>query len=457
MDFEFGFEDSSDFNFNVEDLQVKQTKKIDRMKAVKQGGSISGEIVYDNGTAYFGAMDGYVYAVDVQTSEVRWKFRTNGAMLDEMPLIEKEKLLMGSYDGFMYCLDKTTGTEIWKIKTGGIVGNKAALLDNKVVFGSMDGFVYACNLETGRLLWTFKTGDEIYSCATAHNGRIFVSSYDTYLYCLSSGGKEIWRFKTGREIVNTSYFEIEDDVIYFGSFDNFLYAINAETGREVWRFRTGKYGNASVPSLYKGVLYYGCRDGIFYAINAKTGQEIWRFEIEGEGVIDKKPLIFDNKVFFGGEDGNVYCLTLKGKELWRKKTPAPVFSSVTIAGNMLLFGGWDCYLYALDMNGNELWRIPTSTLNMAYIPPAYECFKVEIRKNAETFGTGEDSDSYSSKIENLNLSDYSQSEYSAKSEYVTKSEYTTEFVIFEGVMNLGDNLWILKDSETLISKMKISK
>jgi outer membrane protein assembly factor BamB len=53
-------------------------------------------------------------------------------------------------------------------------------------------------------------------------------------------------------------------VIYVGSFDNSLYALNADSGARLWSFATGK-GIISAPSVSHGHVYVGSDDGSLYA------------------------------------------------------------------------------------------------------------------------------------------------------------------------------------------------
>jgi outer membrane protein assembly factor BamB len=66
-------------------------------------------------------------------------------------------------------------------------------------------------------------------------------------------------------------------VVYFGSFDNHLYAVDAETGQEKWRFTSGGEETSS-PSVAGGVVYFGSHDQHLYAVDIHTGEEKWRFQ-----------------------------------------------------------------------------------------------------------------------------------------------------------------------------------
>ena len=71
-----------------------------------------------------------------------------------------------------------------------------------------------------------------------------------------------WKFKT--EDVDSSP-AIADGVVYFGSLDGNLYAVDIKTGQEKWKFKT-KYWVLSSPAIADGVVYFGSFDGNLYAV-----------------------------------------------------------------------------------------------------------------------------------------------------------------------------------------------
>ncbi len=85
----------------------------------------------------------------------------------------------------------------------------------------------------------------------------------------------IWRITYGGSINTTPI--IHKEVLYFGSCDTYLYALNVNTGKELWRFKTNGCISCNSPPYFNGRLYFGSYDCHLYAISAETGKEIWRF------------------------------------------------------------------------------------------------------------------------------------------------------------------------------------
>ncbi|HEU0002754.1 MAG TPA: PQQ-binding-like beta-propeller repeat protein [Ktedonobacteraceae bacterium] len=77
-----------------------------------------------------------------------------------------------------------------------------------------------------------------------------------------------WSFIAGNAVQTTP--AIMNGVIYFGSNDRKLYALNASTGKLIWSYTTGLDVIGS-PAVANGVAYVGSNDKKLYALRASTG------------------------------------------------------------------------------------------------------------------------------------------------------------------------------------------
>ena len=89
-----------------------------------------------------------------------------------------------------------------------------------------------------------------------------------------STGQLLWKYTTGGLIDSSP--AVSDGVVYIGSNDGNVYALNAATGAQVWSFTTGGIVYSS-PAVVSGVVYIGSYDGNVYALNAATGAQMWSF------------------------------------------------------------------------------------------------------------------------------------------------------------------------------------
>lgn len=72
-------------------------------------------------------------------------------------------------------------------------------------------------------------------------------------------------------------------LLFIGSYDRNLYALNLATGREQWRFTAGA-GLRSAPAVAqvgeRTVVFFGADDRTFYAIDACTHRKLWAREVQ---------------------------------------------------------------------------------------------------------------------------------------------------------------------------------
>lgn len=178
-------------------------------------------------------------------------------------------------------------------------------------------------------------------------------------------GKLKWTFNTG-DVIRSSA-AVADGVVYFGSRDWKLHAVDAETGVEKWSFLTGSRVESS-PAVVNGIVYFGSNDGNMYALEAKTGQEIWHFETPYP--IVSSPAVADGKVFFGADDYHVYALdAANGKQIWKYNANGPVGASPVVANGMVYVGCGVEYVYVLNAN-NGIPRLRFRVYDSTYGTPA---------------------------------------------------------------------------------------
>jgi eukaryotic-like serine/threonine-protein kinase len=151
---------------------------------------------------------------------------------------------------------------------------------------------------------------------------------------------------------------IAGGILYVGSRDGNMYAIEESSGELLWSYKTRSWVDCCA-TVANGVVYFGSNDGTFNALNAKTGQKIWSFQ--GRYPIKSSAAVADGRVYFGGEDYSIYCLdTATGKKIWSKATGGPVSSSPVVAEGILYCGSVDGNLYALNAaNGRQRLRVNT--------------------------------------------------------------------------------------------------
>jgi outer membrane protein assembly factor BamB len=166
-----------------------------------------------------------------------------------------------------------------------------------------------------------------------------------------------WSFATGGAIAGAP--AVVDDVLYVGSADGNLYALDALTGHERWRFLAGT-GIASSPAVVDGTVYVGAGDTFSHAfaaaIDAATGHERWRLDVDGPVV--SAPLVADGAVYLGTNAGELYAIDATTGDLrWQFTAGGTIWAAPSYADGTVFVGSWDTNVYAIDAaTGVERWR-----------------------------------------------------------------------------------------------------
>jgi eukaryotic-like serine/threonine-protein kinase len=337
-------------------------------------------VMFRGGPTHTGVYD----SASPSLGTLKWKFKTNGRIFST-PAISGGLAYIGSTDHNLYAVRIADGSLAWKFRANLGVNSSPAVDNGLVYFISLDGNLYAVEAETGKLKWKFATGGErrftangIHGIAPAtetmpdpfdvflsspvlSGGLLYFGSGDRNVYALDAKtGTVQWKFGTGDVVHATP--AIADGVLYVGSWDRNLYALNAQNGSLIWKFQTGddpkdhnQIGLPGSPAVVGGVVLFGCRDGHFYAVDAKTGQQKWS-EDNKMGWVIASPAVRDGVVYFPTSAGAQFkAITIAtGAIVWQIANTALSFSSPAIAGDVVYFGLHDGWLRALDIKTGAL-------------------------------------------------------------------------------------------------------
>ncbi len=298
-------------------------------------------IQYD-GKIYVGSYDHNIYALNIADGQFQWKYPTEGGVTTR-PAAFDGNIYFGSEDKSLHVVNARTGKLVWTYPTEGRVRSSPRIAENHAFFGSDDHFIHAVNILTGRPSWRCETAAPVRSTPFVTSDYIFVGCESGEFYCLDFGGVLKWRYRA--KLAITSSPVAADGVVYFGSLDSSLYALDANAGWVIWRFRMGK-GSISSPHLAENMLFTGCADEFIYAIDARTSKETWRFRTEHQ--VSGSPVVYKDSVYCGSADGFLYCLEFRtGRLRWKFKTQGAITSAPLVYDDVVYVGSTDHILYAL--------------------------------------------------------------------------------------------------------------
>ena len=120
--------------------------------------------VVSDGTVYVIDGSGVVFAIDIASLKVAWKFATEGGPGNcnnvAAPAIVGEYLHVGTTAGFYYVLDRKTGNVVKRIDCQEPVFSAPAVGDNRVYFATLGAQVFAVEPD-GTIVWTWDFVKEV--------------------------------------------------------------------------------------------------------------------------------------------------------------------------------------------------------------------------------------------------------------------------------------------------------
>ena len=189
-------------------------------------------------------------------------------------------------------------------------------------------WVYPSTREAARIL----------SSPIVYKGMVYYGSCDMNLHALNQyTGNPVWKRPTNGFVLSTP--AVYDNVVYAASCDGKVYACDARRGKPLWVFPRQKSQNigkitSQLLACKEGVFVYNVR-GEIYRLDSRNGKLIWKLDVSEETKKSNKdddsieltssPAIIDGMVFIATPGGRIICIDIAtGAIKWRFPKDKPV-------------------------------------------------------------------------------------------------------------------------------------
>jgi outer membrane protein assembly factor BamB len=255
----------------------------------------------------------------------------------------------------------------WKRPAHGILEYPPSYVDGVLYAASDEGVVWATTVKGGKLLWLRKFV-KVLNQPAYYRGLVYIGSYDHRIYALDARtGHTEWKTNvgTGMESPPTVAF----GRVYMGGLDGRVRALDAKTGRVLWSFHASGAVKGSI-SLYHGHLFFGDYAGVMYCIGS-SGHLRWRTSTNGlssgfrSGTFYSTPNVRYGRVYIGNTDGKLYSFVAStGKIAWSHSMDGWVYGSPAVWNGLVFETSYNGLFQALDARtGDVRWetRLPHQT------------------------------------------------------------------------------------------------
>lgn len=285
------------------------------------------------GRIYLGCNDHKIYCLDAATGGSLWQALTQ-SWVESSPLVFDGKVYIGGMDHHFYAWDAVTGAPVFSIQAGGDLLTAPSTDGQKVFFSGDDEKIHAVT-PTGSALWTQEAPGAVYGAPVVAEGKIVYGSianggglsYNRVKAINAATGASLWQYDGGQNDFFYATPAAGYGNVYLPGFQGTVRAFDLDDGSLTWSRTLGNFALLSSPALSNGVLYLGSNDGWIYALDAFTGAVL--DQAQTGALVQSSPAVAEGRLFAGSADGHMRAFSLS----------SPVSISVSPGGVTVPPGG----------------------------------------------------------------------------------------------------------------------
>lgn len=207
------------------------------------------------------------------------------------------------------------------------------------------------------LAWTYEANAAIEPTLILADSVLYFGSMDGYVYALDMvKGKKLGRKKA--RFSATCAWQDHKLIVARRYGKETLFCHDLTTGKDRWTRDAGDI--QSEPLLDGAWIYIAAQYKHVDRYHLATGDKSWTFSTAAQ--LHSSPALSQGTLVVGSDDGTIYALnTESGESRWTFKTEGSVYATPVIRDNSVYIGSFDNYLYALDLaTGMVKWKFKTA-------------------------------------------------------------------------------------------------
>jgi len=220
-----------------------------------------------------------------------------------------------------------------------------------------------------------------WSGTAVDDGVIYVGTVDGRVVAINSSTQiQKWSYSTDPPATIYTTPIADGDLVYVGTYSGQVLALSTlarsqnltfpQRGYGEWKWDCPKENaksNAIVADLLvsEDTIYVSSSNGRVYSLDKEFGDQNWESEIldEKQRKLWTSPVIHDGKLYVSTFDGHIYALALETGDLldWSFESEAGFASSPVIDEDTIFLGSFDRYLYAVNVtidSAEPMWKFP---------------------------------------------------------------------------------------------------
>ena len=294
---------SSSYSGHIIGLNLQSGKSIGNFK---RGKSIPSSPILYNNNIYYITIDknsSYIECFDVSSNSVIWS--KSIPISESSPIIFNNCIITTSRNGFTYMFGSNTGKYIWSYKPltekNFFYLTSPVIFNNYITLTNSGGEIILLDI-SGNKKKELTLPSAIYSAPSVYNNFLYVNCDDLYSYCIDTNLEVKWKFYLGTKS-NSSFTFYNGNIITAG-LDGSVFSIS-NNGELKWVFATqGAIG--ATPISAGNMVLVGSYDKFLYCLNAENGNLIWKKEFNAP--IISGVIIINKFIIVGTTEKKIFAL-----------------------------------------------------------------------------------------------------------------------------------------------------
>ncbi|MBI3264931.1 MAG: PQQ-binding-like beta-propeller repeat protein [Acidobacteria bacterium] len=232
-------------------------------------GSAAAPPAYEGDRAYLSLRSGQFICVDLRTGLVRWARE----LASTYSPATGGDLVFVDADDAIHALEMETGRDVWELPLPGGVAIAPLWDTGWLILATSGGDLIGVRGNDGQIVWRVSLGSPAIAAPAPGGDRLYVALEDRRVVAAQlADGAKIWEFRLNDLATGVL---ADQERVYVGSKDNFLYCLLAKNGRYDWRQRTG--GDlVGAPIMDRSNVYVNSLDNLLRAYERKNGALRWK-------------------------------------------------------------------------------------------------------------------------------------------------------------------------------------
>jgi outer membrane protein assembly factor BamB len=199
------------------------------------------------------------------------------------------------------------------------------VIENTLVFGNRSVGLVSLYPKINQQRWVLPIRGGVVSELATDQQSVYFGGGDGYLYSVNlENGKVNWRYEVRNPVVSRP--TVQGGKVFLTTSDDTVYAFEASTGKWLWHYRrrsspTATIYGASAPLVDGDEVLAGLSDGFLVALSYEEGQLKWEKKIHSGTKftdVNAHPVLKNGVVYIPSYDGSLYALKRRGGDIiWR--------------------------------------------------------------------------------------------------------------------------------------------